>query len=385
MQVPTLGPGELYEAIEDGENVTIIDVRGPGQYEEWHIDGGENVTTVNIPIASLQTSRVRSMLEDVPTDNRVVTVCASGNSSRAAAAHLDRYGIEAENLSYGMNGWAYLYEGVPLESDSDVEIIQYRRPSSGCLGYLVVAGDEAVVVDPLRAFTDRYQQDARERGATLEYAIDTHIHADHISGVRTLASTTDATAVVPVAAEERGVEYDIDYDTVSDGDVLEVGGTEVEVVHTPGHTSGMTSYQVGDVLFTGDGLFTESVARPDLEDGEDGAADAARLLYDTLQNTVLSLPDSTIVAPAHFSDSAEPAEDGTYTATLGDLRASMDALEMTEDEFVEFVLSDMPPRPSNYQQIIGTNLGVESPPERVALQLELGPNNCAASQDSMTS
>jgi glyoxylase-like metal-dependent hydrolase (beta-lactamase superfamily II) len=181
------------------------------------------------------------------------------------------------------------------------------------------------------------------------------------------------------------VEYDIDYDTVSDGDVLEVGGTEVEVVHTPGHTSGMTSYQVGDVLFTGDGLFTESVARPDLEDGDDGAADAARLLYDTLQNTVLSLPDSTIVAPAHFSDSAEPAEDGTYTATLGDLRASMDALEMTEDEFVEFVLSDMPPRPSNYQQIIGTNLGVESPPERVALQLELGPNNCAASQDSMTS
>jgi len=147
----------------------------------------------------------------------------------------------------------------------------------------------------------------------------------------------------------------------------------------------MTSYLVDErVLLTGDGLFTESVARPDLEDGDEGAADAARLLYESLTERVLSLPDETVVAPAHFSDSAEVAADGSYTATLGDLADSMDALSLPEEEFVEFILADMPPRPSNHGQIIETNLGRQDTPDHVAFELELGPNNCAASRDSLT-
>jgi glyoxylase-like metal-dependent hydrolase (beta-lactamase superfamily II) len=146
----------------------------------------------------------------------------------------------------------------------------------------------------------------------------------------------------------------------------------------------MTSYLVDDsLLATGDGLFVESVARPDLEEGDEGAPDAARMLYESLQGRVLALPDETLVGGAHFSDAAEPAADGTYTASIGELVAEMDALTMEEDEFVDLILSDMPPRPANYEDIIATNLGQNAVDDEEAFTLELGPNNCAASKNSL--
>jgi glyoxylase-like metal-dependent hydrolase (beta-lactamase superfamily II) len=172
--------------------------------------------------------------------------------------------------------------------------------------------------------------------------------------------------------------------TAADGDTIAVGDATIETLHTPGHTTGMTSYLVDDsFLATGDGLFVESVARPDLEEGDEGAPDAARMLYETLQERILALPDETIVGGAHASDAAAAAEDGTYTAPLGDLVAEMDALTMDEEAFVDLVLADMPPRPANYEEIIATNLGQNSVDDEEAFTLELGPNNCAASQESL--
>jgi glyoxylase-like metal-dependent hydrolase (beta-lactamase superfamily II) len=288
------------------------------------------------------------------------------------------------HLDEGMNGWARLYDLVEVEGyDGPGSVYQYQRPSSGCLAYLVVDGDEAAVIDPLRAFTDRYFTDAEEMGATLKYAVDTHIHADHISGVREL-DDEGVRGVIPAAAVGRGVTYADVIETVADGDVLTVGDVDVEVVATPGHTTGMTSYLVGgSLLATGDGLFTESVARPDLEEGDEGAPEAARMLYESLQERVLTLPDETLIAGAHFSDAADPADDGTYTAPLGRLVERMDALTMDEEAFVDLILSDMPPRPGNYEEIIATNLGLETVDDDEAFELELGPNNCAASQESL--
>jgi glyoxylase-like metal-dependent hydrolase (beta-lactamase superfamily II) len=268
--------------------------------------------------------------------------------------------------------------------DGPGDLYQYQRPSSGCLGYLLVSDGEAVVVDPLRAFTDRYLDDAADLDADLTYAFDTHIHADHISGVRTL-DDDGVTGVVPEAARQRGVTYIDDLATAADGDEFAVGDATVETVYTPGHTSGMTSYLLGgSLLATGDGLFVESVARPDLEEGDEGAPDAARQLHETLQERVLTLDDDVLIGGAHFSDAADPADDGTYTAPIGQLVDEMDALTMDEDEFVELVLSDMPPRPANYEDIIATNLGQQEADDEEAFELELGPNNCAASQDALT-
>jgi len=381
--VPTIHPDELKNEIDSGEQVTIVDVRGPGAFDEWHIDG-PTVDAVNVPVGQLQAVQPSSLLEDVPADN-VVAVCASGQTSTFATQLLNQAGIETRNLQYGMNGWANLYTYTEVASDADATVLQFARPSSGCLAYLVVSDGEAAVVDPLLAFVDDYIEVAAEYDAEISYVLDTHVHADHISGLRAFATRSDADLLVPEPAVDRGIAYDVDYETVAHEDSLSVGESSVDVVYTPGHTSGMTAYLVdGAVLLSGDGLFTESVARPDLEDGDEGAPEAAARLHRSLQERVLSLPDEAVVAPAHYSDSAGQAGDGSYTATLGDLAASMDALSMSESAFVDYVLSDMPPRPSNHSRIIETNLGQQDTPDYVAFQLELGPNNCAASQEAMT-
>ncbi|MFB6171256.1 MAG: MBL fold metallo-hydrolase [Haloarculaceae archaeon] len=379
--IPTTTPAELKDRIDAGTDVTLVDVRGPADYEEWHIDG-ETVENVNVPFREFQVGDPLDVLESINTDGEVVAVCATGTTSRQATAWLNQHGVDARNLQHGMNGWAFLYESVELDVPGESTVVQFQRPSSGCLSYLIVSGGEAAVVDPLRAFADTYLDVARDYGADLAYALDTHVHADHVSGARTVGRRASAEVVVPEPAVDRGVQFANEVRTVADGDAVPVGDVDVEVRHTPGHTSGMTAYRVEDVLLTGDGLFVESVARPDLEDA-DAAREAAGRLYESLQERVLSLPDETVVAPAHFSDSADRAADGSYTARLGDLAEAMDALSMDRSSFVDYILSDMPPRPANYEDIIATNLGQHHPPENVALELELGPNNCAASQDSM--
>lgn len=380
--VASITPEELKERIDSDEDVFLLDVRSEGDFEKWRIDG-ETVDVVNYPYFELLDGVPEDLHDALPDDRRITVLCAKGGSSEMVAERLEDEGYDVEHLEHGMEGWAHIYEYAELDVDTDATIAQYRRPSNGCLAYLVVSDGEAAVVDPLRAFTDEYIRDAQVLGADVEYALDTHIHADHVSGIRDLSAETGATAVLPESAADRGVAYDVDYETVVDGETLTVGDTEIEVIHTPGHTTGMTAYRVGDVLFTGDGLFTESVARPDLEDPE-AAKDAARTLYESLHERVLSLPDETIVAPAHFGDAATPNDDGTYTAELGDLIERMDALTMDEDEFVDLIVAEMPPRPANYEEIIATNLGRESPDDEEAFELELGPNNCAASDEAMT-
>jgi glyoxylase-like metal-dependent hydrolase (beta-lactamase superfamily II)/rhodanese-related sulfurtransferase len=376
-------PEQLREWIDAGEDVALLDVRVESEFAEWHIDG-PTVETANVPYFDFFEGIDDDLLAQVPEGDPVVVVCAKGGSSEYVAGLLKEAGIEATNLENGMNGWAGIYEYTELDADTDATVAQYHRPSSGCLAYLVVSGDEAAVIDPLRAFADEYLADAKAMGAELTYALDTHVHADHLSGVRTL-DDAGVENVIPAAAVARGVTYADDVLTADDGDTFTVGEVDIEAVSTPGHTSGMTSYLVDDaVLATGDGLFVESVARPDLEEGDDGAPEAARTLYDSLQERVLSLPDDVVVGGAHASDAATPADDGTYTATIGELKETMDALHLEREEFVELVLSDMPPRPANYEDIIAANLGQQDLDDAEAFELELGPNNCAASQNALT-
>ena len=381
--VDSLSPEELKRRIDAGEDVTVLDARTAGDFAEWHVDG-DGVEIENVPYYEFLDGVDADLLDRVPEGDPLVVLCAKGGASEYVAGLLAEEGRDVVHLDVGMNGWARLYDRVEIERyDGPGRAYQYQRPSSGCLGYLVVSGEEAAVIDPLRTFTDQYLADADELGATLKYALDTHVHADHVSGVRTL-DDAGVRGVIPAAAVDRGVTYADVIETVTDGDTLSVGDAEIEAIHTPGHTTGMTSYLVGgSLLLTGDGLFVESVARPDLEDGDEGAPDAARTLYESLQERVLALPDETLIGGAHFSDAATPATDGTYTAPLGDLVETMDALTMDEEPFVDLVLSDMPPRPGNYEEIIATNLGLESVDDDEAFELELGPNNCAASQESL--
>ncbi|MGM0398160.1 MAG: MBL fold metallo-hydrolase [Halobacteriota archaeon] len=384
VDVESIAPETLKDRIDAGQATVLLDTRMRSDYEEWHIDG-ENVETINVPYYEFLEGDIdEAVLDEIPEDGEVTALCAEGSASEYVAGTLVERGYEVSHLEGGMEGWARIYESVEVsEYTGSGTLLQYQRPSSGCLGYLLYDQDEAAVIDPLKAFTDRYLRDADRLGVDLEYAIDTHVHADHISGVRDLVAE-GVEGVIPEPAVDRGVTYADELTTIEDGQTLDVGTATIEAIYTPGHTTGMTSYLVDEgFLATGDGLFTESVARPDLEEGDEGAPEAARMLYESLQERILTLPDAVVVGGGHTSDAAEPAADGTYTESIGSLMEDMTALTMDEESFVELTLDDMPPRPANYEDIIATNLGVNDVDEEEAFTLELGPNNCAASQESL--
>lgn len=378
-----LDPETLYRQIRDGEPITIVDIRNTAEFDEWHISGA-SVSLSNIPAYDFIDDENDEVLGRVPAADSLVIVCAEGKSSALIAGWLTEQGLDARNLDDGMNGWARVYVSNEIAAyEGPGTLLQYHRPSSGCLSYLLVEGEEAAVFDPLNAFADRYRSDAEQFGASLRYAVDTHIHADHVSGLRALVEH-GVEGILPQSSLDRGVTDDTEVTAITHGETLSVGAVSVEAIHTPGHTSGMTAYLIDDqVLLTGDGLFTESVARPDLEEGDDGAQEAAETLYETLHERILTLPASTVIAGGHTSEAAIPRRDGTYTASLDELRAQMTILDANRETFVDRILSDMPPRPANYERIIAANLGRETLDEAEAFELELGPNNCATSQAAL--
>ncbi len=377
-EVEKVKPEKLREKIEEKQDLLLLDVRAENEYEEWSIDL-KNGETINTPYFQLLDGLTEELKEKLKNESReIIVVCAKGGSSEYIASIIKKeLDLNAKNLEEGMNGWAKIYETETLELENG-ELVQYHRPSSGCLGYMVKSRGEAAVIDPLRAFTDRYMNDSGDH--ELKYAIDTHIHADHISGVRELGEK-GVTPVIPEASRGRDVKYIDDVETIEDGENLEVGDVVIKAVHTPGHTTGMTSYLVDEkALLTGDGLFISSVARPDLEKGDEGAEKQARQLYQTLQEKVLTLPDETFIGAAHLSDGAEPGENGLYMKKLGEIKEDLKALSMNEDDFVEYIVSDMPPRPANFDKIIPANLGDREASDEEAFEMELGPNNCAATK-----
>ena len=239
---------------------------------------------------------------------------------------------------------------------------QLTHDDLGCASYLV--GDEkagiAAVVDP-QLHIDGYLTLARYLGVSIEHILETHNHADHVSGRGRLAAATGATIHIHAAA---GPEYD--HEPFDDGWELELGSLTVRALHTPGHRPEHTSFALLDTardaerpwaVLTGDTLFVGDVARPDLAiDKEDGAAQIFHSLHDVL----LPLPAETEVWPGHLGGSlcGGPGMDMKVSSTIGYERASNPVLQIDdEDAFVEQALAKLGPQPPNFQAIVDLNTG----------------------------
>lgn len=341
----------------------ILDVREPDEVAEWAIPGA-----INIPLHDLG-----RRAGEIPRDEQVVVVCASGGRSAQATSALARSGWDAHDLRGGMAAWANVYDTAELQAGA-ATIVQVRRRGKGCLSYVVGSGDEAYVVDPAIAIS-HYLEVAAERGWRITKVFDTHLHADHLSGARDLAEATGATLYLNPADT-----FDFDYTALRDGDHYELPGgvaMSVAAMHTPGHTMGSTMYFVGDdVVLTGDTLFVEGVGRPDLADR---AEEFAHNLYHSLRERVLTLPEHTFVLPGHFSEGVPVRPQVPVGAPLADLRRTLEPLQLDEDAFVAWATERATPRPPNYAEIIKANMGQPESPIAWLQRLELGPNRCSAS------
>jgi glyoxylase-like metal-dependent hydrolase (beta-lactamase superfamily II) len=202
--------------------------------------------------------------------------------------------------------------------------------------------------------------------------LDTHLHADHLSGARELAAASHASLWLNPADPFRFA-----FEPIVDGKSIELApGVDLVVssVSVPGHTEGSTMYQLGQhAIFTGDTLFLESVGRPDLADEAEGYA---HHLFHSLHERVLPLSDDIMVFPAHFGADVDVKSGKFVSRQLGELRGSLAPLALSEDEFVRWAIANVKDRPGNYRQIVGINAG-QAELESNAAELELGPNRCA--------
>ncbi|HEX2502836.1 MAG TPA: MBL fold metallo-hydrolase [Miltoncostaeaceae bacterium] len=231
----------------------------------------------------------------------------------------------------------------------------------GCASYLVGDGDAgaAAVIDP-RFEIDEYLELSRYLGVHIEHVLETHTHADHVSGHGRLAEATGATIHVHRAA---GVEYP--HEPFDDGWELPLGRLRVRAIHTPGHRPEHTAFALvdtarGDVpwaVLTGDSLFVGDVARPDLAvEREEGA----RALYRSLKDGLLSLPPETEVWPGHLGGSmcGGPDMDQKISSTIGfELGHNPILSEASEDGFVERALAGLGPQPPRFGDIVALNRG----------------------------
>ncbi len=417
----------LDERRRGDRSFVVVDTRPAESYEGWRIADSRHFFYK--PFHEFDREAFERET-GVNVDDDVVTLCAKGKASASFAEELEAAGYDDVSIvEDGMRGWSAVYDRVALPlpdaGDDPLDIVQIQRRAKGCLGYLVVGGvegdpggndaaDDAVAVDESADDADRvavavdvsrhgeeWVEAAAGYDAAVVGVLDTHVHADHLSGGRALADDLGVPYYLPAAAAERDVAYD--FEPLDRNETLDVGGIDVKALATPGHTEDMASYLVGrSAVLTGDTLFADGVGRTELQfaagegdadrTGDGGAGDAeragaetgARDLYDSLHATLLAEPDDVSVCPGHFP----VADDGTtggvvpgepVTTAVGRARTGLDVLGLDRDAFVERITTTLPEKPPNYADVIAANRGVEAPPDEVsAIELELGPNRCAA-------
>ena len=238
---------------------------------------------------------------------------------------------------------------------------QITHDDLGCASYLI--GDEdagvAAVIDP-KLDIGEYLRLARYFGVSVEHILETHNHADHVSGHGRLAAATGATIHIHELADA-GYEHE----TFTDGWELELGTIRVRAIHTPGHRPEHTAFALADTsrgpepwaVLTGDTLFVGDIARPDLAvDKQEGA----RGIFHSLQDKVLGLPDNCEVWPGHLGGSlcGGPGMDMKISSTIGYERAHQASLQITdEDAFVDETTAALGPQPPNFENIVALNRG----------------------------
>jgi hydroxyacylglutathione hydrolase len=240
---------------------------------------------------------------------------------------------------------------------------QLLNDDTACASYLLGCKTHSAfaVVDPHVDLVDEYFALAEAQGATIIAVLETHVQADHLSGLPALVARTGATSYLPDAA---AVEFE--HHALADGEVVRLGNTDLQAIATPGHAAAHHAYLVTDhtrgdepwLVLTGDALLVGDAGRPDLHaHGEESVESMARTLYRSLTDRLLTLPDHLVLYPAHYSGSVcGRGLSANPISTIGFERRNNRALQFdSEDAFVQALTSDIPPAPARRAAIVAAN------------------------------
>ena len=243
----------------------------------------------------------------------------------------------------------------------------FLNDAGSCASYLFgcTTHGKLAVVDPHADLVDDYIAAAAAIGSPIVAVFETHVQADHVSGLPALVERTGATAYLP-----DGAEVDFDHVALTDGDVVELGNTVVTALATPGHAPAHNAYVVADrrrgdeepwLAFSGDSLLIGDVGRPDLHVADD-ARGQARLMHASLRR-LLGLPDHVVLYPSHYGGSVcGRGLSGNPFSSIGFERAHNPLLALADpDELADALLADMPPRPADQEAIVAANRAGRAP------------------------
>lgn len=353
------------------KSLLIVDIRQPDNFKGWNINGSQNIDVYN-DVWEGNFEAVKGKLSKLPKDKKIITVCNAGVTSQNASMLLESMGYETLVLEKGMLGWNALHQSADVINEKDLLLKQVIRVGKGCLSYLIISNStkECFVVDPSQ-FVEEYLEIAKENGFKIIGVIETHVHADHLSGAGTLSQLTKTKYYVSGKDFKAKADF-VDLDKL---DEIPLGQNKIKILKTPGHTDGSLCFLIDDkALLTGDTLFLEGIGRPDLGRNKDEVTKGAKILFNTLI-TIKNLDKNLIVLPAHFTDYS----DFPIHEKLGNLLKNNKSLKFnSESEFVDYILKNLPMTPPNYEQIKNFNNNFAQIPRQMAEQLEFGPNRCAS-------
>jgi hydroxyacylglutathione hydrolase len=240
---------------------------------------------------------------------------------------------------------------------------QLLNDETACASYLLgcKTHSQLGVVDPHVDLVEKYVELAEGQGMPIVAVFETHVQADHVSGLPGLVARTSATAYIPEGA---GVQFE--HHSLADREVVKLGNTELQAIATPGHALAHHAFLVTDytrapepwLVLSGDALLVGDAGRPDLHaHGEHSVEGMARMLYRSLTERLLTLPDRLLLYPAHYSGSVcGRGLSANPISTLGFERRYNPVLQLdSEDAFVEALTSDIPPSPEQQAAIVQAN------------------------------
>lgn len=339
--VPLVAPRELRQLLEGPAPPFLLDVRPVAERRIVHLAGDHHVPLESLPGA----------LAGLPRSDPIVAYDRLGFRAREAVEYLRAHGFpRAAALEGGLDEYARVADPDVTRYDLDeggldLVVRQIPRPDSGCLSYFVADPVErvGVFIDPGRD-VEPYERWLRDGGWRLAAIVETHTHADHLAGHAALHAATGA----PIYVSRRSpAEYP--HERLGQDQGLSFGREEITVLETPGHTRDHLALRVRDKIFTGDTLLLGSCGRTDLGDG------SPDLLWESLCDRILRLPDETEVYPAHYGP--RHALEERYVSTLGFERAHNEALRQPNREaFVVYMTEGWPPKPADFERIVHTNL-----------------------------
>lgn len=389
-------PTELKSKMDKGDDIFILDVRSRQEHDLWTISYGNYPDSLVIPVDTLASLE---SLEQIPKDKEIITFCAHGHRSSLAAKALAALGYNVRTVEGGMDGWSRLYDvaEVNLGPNITLKIWQIRRISKGCMSYVIASTKDrkATIIDATCDIVTVINSLLQENEITVSRVIDTHMHADHLSGSVRVANKYGSEVAISAfenyTLQHLSSENDPKYRLISTGEKFELGdGYYLEAIHTPGHTDGSMSFLLkihtdtkNEVihehknssekyyLFTGDTIFVNGVGRPDLRNR---SQEYTNKLFHTYYNVIFNLPDNTIVLPAHYSSGFEHTK--PVLDSLGSIKQKLASIIDSENKFIDFVTSNIPPHPMNYEKIVYFNKNLTSCDMVNQVDLESGPNSC---------